>query len=111
MKNLPRPHQRYTPAQREGILQSYQESQLTQKEFAVQAGISVSALQAWLRKAVPGDAEPSGSRFVAVPNRLSGLPAAPAYCLRWPGGLALEVRAGFTAEELSVLLQLVQDLC
>jgi DNA-binding transcriptional regulator YiaG len=40
-----------TPQQREEILQSYRDSQLTQKEFAAQAGIGVSTLQAWRRKA------------------------------------------------------------
>ena len=32
---------------------------------------------------------------MAVPNLLSAAPAAPAYRLQWPGGLSLEVRAGF----------------
>ena len=79
---------------------------MTQKEFAAQAGISVSTLQAWLRKA---SARPSGdgSVFVAVPNLLSASPSAPAYRLQWPGGLSLEVGSGFSSHELAVLLQLL----
>lgn len=94
-----------TPARREKILQAYRRSQLPQKEFAAQAGIGVSTLAAWLRKAA---AKKEGdSSFVAVPNLLSALPAAPAYRLQWPGGLSLEVRSGFSAQELGALLQLL----
>ena len=51
-----------TRRQREDILRDYRQSQLTQKEFATQAGISVSTLQAWLRKA-PARPAPIGSGF------------------------------------------------
>jgi hypothetical protein len=96
------------PQQREEILQSYRDSQLTQKEFAAQAGIGVSTLQAWRRKAAVNKGGDCG--FVAVPNLLSVLPAAPAYRLQWPDGLSLEVRSGFACEELAGLLQLLQRL-
>ena len=97
-----------TPAQREKILQSYHRSQLTQKEFAAQAGIGVSTLAAWLRKAAVN--EDGGAQFVAVPNVFPALPSAPAYRLQWPGGLSLEIRAGFASGELASLLQLIQTL-
>ena len=95
-----------TAAQRQSILQDYRRSQLTQKEFAAQAGISVSTLQAWLRTA-PARASAGGSVFVAVPNLLSASPAAPDYRLQWPGGLSLEVRSGFASQELAAWLQLL----
>jgi len=98
-----------TPAQREEILRDYGRSQLTQKEFACQAGLSVSTLQAWLRMA-PDRPALTGSAFVAVPNLLPAAPAAPAYRLQWPGGLSLEVRGGFVSEELAALLQLLPAL-
>jgi len=98
-----------TAAQREDILRDYRGSQLTQKEFATQAGISVSTLQTWLRMA-PGRPALTGSAFVAVPNLLPAAPAPPAYRLQWPGGLSLEVRAGFVSEELAALLQLLPAL-
>jgi transposase-like protein len=91
-----------TAAQRQSILQDYRRSQLTQKEFAGQAGVSVSTLQAWLRRPPA-----SASVFMAVPNLLSAAPTAPAYRLLWPGGLSLEVRSGFAAVELAALLQLL----
>jgi transposase-like protein len=97
-----------TPAQREKILQSYQRSQLTQREFAAQAGIGVSTLAVWLRKAAVNQA--GGSSFVAVPNLLPVPSAGPAYRLQWPAGLSLEVRSGFSSGELATLLQLLPSL-
>jgi len=97
-----------TPAQRKNILQDYRAGQMTQKEYAAQAGISVSTLQAWLRKR-PARAVSAGPAFVAVPNLLSASPA-PAYRLQWPGGLSLEVCSGFSAQELGALLQLLPKL-
>jgi hypothetical protein len=82
---------------------------MTQKEFAAQAGISVSTLQAWLRKAPVGPSA-GDSVFVAVPNLLSASPVASAYRLQWPGGLSLEVRSGFSSQELGTLLQLLPKL-
>jgi transposase-like protein len=96
-------------AQRQSILQDYRQSQMTQKEFAVQAGVSVSTLQAWLRKG-PRRPDVGGSVFMAVPNLLSASPTAPAYRLQWPGGLNLEVRSGFSSQELGALLQLLPKL-
>jgi hypothetical protein len=61
-------------------------------------------LYAWRRKA-EAKAGAGGTPFVSVPNLLSAIPAAPLYRLQWPGGLSLEVRAGFAAEELGALLR------
>jgi transposase-like protein len=98
-----------TLQQRKEILEAYRESRLTDKEFALQAGIGVSTLYAWLRKAAAGK-RTGGGAFVAVPNLLSAVAAAPVYRLQWPGGLSLEVRSGFCTEELAVLLQLLPAL-
>lgn len=98
-----------TPGQREAIVRDYRESQLTQNEFATKAGISVSTLQAWLRK-VPSHTAPIGPAFLAVPNLWSAPPAPPAYRVQWPGGLSVEVRAGFVSGELAGLLQLLRAL-
>lgn len=98
-----------TPGQREAIVRDYRESQLTQNEFATKAGISVSTLQAWLGK-IPSPTAPIGPAFLAVPNLLSAAPAPPAYRVQWPGGLSLEVRAGFVSGELAGLLQLLRAL-
>jgi hypothetical protein len=109
MQNPARVRHHSTPEQRAKILHLFRDSQLTHKEFAAQAGIGVSTLHAWLRKAALKK-DDGGSAFVAVPNLFSSLPSAPAYRLQWPGGLSLEVRAGFASEELAVLLGLLPAL-
>jgi len=93
-----------TVEEREEIVQSYRESGLTQKEFVERAGISVSALQSWLRRAEP-TGKPGSPAFIAVPNLMS----APApYRLQWPGGVSLEIRSGFRAQEVAALVQLLE---
>jgi transposase-like protein len=108
MQQPTRVQRHHTAAQRQEILTAYQRSQLTQKEFAAQAGIGCSTLTSWLRKAAP--AQPSGAAFVPVPNLFSAAAVAPAYRLQFPRGLVLEVASGFPAAELGALLQLVQAL-
>src|SRR5271156_4421068 len=105
MQDATHVRQHRTPAQRKKILEDYRQGQRTQKEYAAQAGISVSTLQAWLRKR-PARASSAGPAFVAVPNLLSAS-SGPVYRLQWPGGLSLEVRSGFAAQELAALLQLL----
>ena len=98
-----------TPAQREKILCAWRASSLPDQAFAAQAGVGVSTLHAWRRRAA---ARPTSPRtpFVAVPNLLAAGPPAPAYRLQWPGGLSLELRAGFAAGEVAALLQLLPAL-
>jgi hypothetical protein len=45
-----------------------------------------------------------------VPNLLAVAPAPPTYRIAWPGGMTLEVRPGFAAQELATLLQLLPPL-
>ena len=100
---------RPTQAQREAILTAYRRSQLTQREFASQAGISVSALQLWLRKAA-GRHSNQTTDFIQVPNLLAQAPGPAAYRLHLQGGIDLEVSSGFRPEELTCLLQVLRSL-
>ena len=100
---------RPTQAQREAIVIAYRRSQLTQREFAREAGISVSALQLWLRK-VPPTACTETTSFVQIPNLLAQAPSPAAYRLHLPGAIDLEVGSGFRPEELASLLQLLRSL-
>ena len=109
MKNEPSIRRRRTPAERAQILDQYHQSGLTQKVFAAQTGISCSALNAWLRRALT-QADSHPPQFVPVPNLLAAGRGSPAYRLQWPDGFILEMAAGFAAQELAALLKVVQRL-
>lgn len=73
--------QHFTAGQRAQIIQDFRQAQLSQKEFAAQAGIGVTTLQSWLRKAASTTS-----------------------------GMQLEVCSGFRPEELTTLLRVVREL-
>ena len=108
MQKVSTVRKRLTPAQREEILSAYRRGGLTQRDFALQAGISVSTLQLWLRKAA---ASPSSPAFLQVPNLLASAAPAAMYRLHLGGGMMLEIGSGFGSEELAVLLALLPGLC
>src|SRR5271157_1967114 len=109
MPTIPNVRQRPTEAQREKILTAYRRSQLTQREFARRAGISVSALQLWLRKAAAQRTIPA-TAFVRVPNVLAQTSGPAVYRLHLGEGIDLEIGSGFRTEELASLLQLLRSL-
>ena len=109
MENESTIRRRRTPAERAQILDQYHQSGLTQKVFAAQAGISCSALNSWLRRALT-HSDGNQPQFIPIPNLLSAGRGSAAYRLQWPDGFTLEVVAGFTAPELSALLQVVRRL-
>ena len=86
------------------------QSDLTRREFAARAGISVSTLHLWLRKGEAALVSARSSSFVALPNLVGGSVPPRFYRLRLPGGLELEIPPGFHAEELGSLLQTIQAL-
>lgn len=100
--------QNFTPAQREQIIQDYRQGQLSQKEFAAHAGIGVTTLQSWLRKA-SGTQRTPRPKFLPVPNLVGAAPAGSTYRLHLAGGLQLEISSGFRPEELTTLLRAVRE--
>jgi transposase len=109
MPTAPTVRKRLTQATREEILSTYRRSQLSQREFATQAGIGLSTLQLWLRKTAASP-HPGASAFVEVPNLLEQVPGGAGYRLRLAGGIDLEIASGFRLEELASLLQLLRTL-
>jgi transposase-like protein len=101
-----RPHR--TREERAQILADYRQSGLTQKVFAAQAGIGNSTLSLWLRKAK--GSQNNSPPFIPVPNLLPAGGRATPYRIEFPRGLVVAVAAGFQAEELRTLLQVVQQL-
>jgi len=108
---MPRPTVRkhLTEGQRQSILDAYRRNQLSQREFAAEAGIGVSTLQLWLRKAAAKPCTQT-TAFVQVPNLLAQAPGPAVYRLHLPGAIDLEVGSGFRPEELASLLQLLLSL-
>jgi len=82
---------------------------LTQRDFAAQAGISVSTLHKWLQRAAT-DKPVDKPRFIALPHVAAAPLAGPTYRLVLPSGAALEVRAGFAEPELAACLGLLSAL-
>ena len=78
MQRLSRKSKQRSDAERVEILEEYRQGCLTQKQFAAQAGIGVSTLSLWLRKAANAPVSPR-SQLVRLPNLLSPLPAAALY--------------------------------
>jgi hypothetical protein len=96
-----------TQAQRDKILKAYRASQLSQREFAARAGIGLSTLNSWLRKAAAKSAIPAPA-FVQVPNLLAHPSAARLYRVHLPGGVEVEIGSGFRPDELASLLQILR---
>jgi|SRR4051794_10045495 transposase-like protein len=102
-----RPH--FTPAQRLRVIQDYLRAQLSQKDFAAQAGIGLTTLQSWLRKSARARPAPQ-AKFLPVPNLLNAAPARSAYRVHLAGGIQLEVYPGFRPEELTAMLRVIREL-
>ena len=99
-----------TGAQREQILDDYQRSGLTQREFALRAGIGLSTLQRWLGKTDKSKVNAQGPAFIPVSNLLAGASGSACYRLRLPGGMIVEAPLGFRSQELRDLLEVLQTL-
>ncbi len=89
------------------MIESYLKSNLSQRAFAAQAGLSVSALQYWLRKSRGSQKQPATQLvelpFAPLASRASG------YRLHFAKECFLEIPAGFRAEEVRQLWQVLQQ--
>ncbi len=109
MKEARSVRKRSTSEERRKILESYQQGQSTQKDFAEDAGICLSTLQRWLREDVGTDRGVK-KPFIEIPNLLSVSSGLATYRLESGGGWKLEIRSGFKVEELEGLLRTLQAL-
>jgi hypothetical protein len=110
MSNRTAARKHRTPVQREQILRAYRRTSLVQREFAARAGIGLSTLQLWLRKAATGAAFGPKPRFVEVANPLARNGGTAPYRVYLTGGLEVEVRSGFPPQELTSLLRVLRSL-
>ena len=87
---------RHTPTERAAHVRAYLDSDLTQRDYAAQIGVTRETLRRWLRQQQQ-HAKPPG--FVEL-----SLPALTPFVLSLPDGLRLEVPPGFNAAELRRLV-------
>lgn len=99
-----------TGIEREQILDDYPRSGLTQREFALRAGIGLSTLQRWLGEVGKSKVNSQGPAFIPVANLLSESSDCACYRLRLPGGMIVEAPLGFRSRELRDLLEVIQTL-
>jgi transposase-like protein len=101
---------RASAEEREKILNTYRKSGLTQEKFAAQAGLSLSCLSNWLRRA-KAQAQSGAPSFLemSLPSANSSR-WAPGYRVELPGGIRLELPAGFTPAEAAELCRILRSL-
>lgn len=91
------------------LVRKYDESGLTQREFARKLGIGYSTLTYWLRQQRRHDSAPGTNEWIEVP--LPPPPTTPAYQVDWPDGSSLRVGRGFDHREVEALLTLLRPTC
>jgi len=110
MEKRARVRRRFDPAERERLLAAYHESELTQHEFALRHGLSVSCLSVWLRRSQLARAS-APVPFIQLAGGLPmGSTARAPYTIQFPSGLSLEVARGFNREELVQLCEVMRGL-
>jgi transposase-like protein len=110
MQTKPGPRQHRTRGEKAKIVAAYKHSGLSQRDFALQHGISASNIQRWVGQ-FPASTRPAHwAALVEVPNLLAAQPGAGAYRLHFARGLQLEVARGFEMGEVRALAQLLYSL-
>ena len=113
-RNELRKRGRLSELEREGVLEEFRRSGLTQYEFASRAGISVSCLYSWMRRARLGSASTEPVRFLELPELpapSSGADSSPPpYTVWFPGGLRVSLAHGFVPGEAEQLCRMVRSL-
>jgi hypothetical protein len=95
---------RRTPEQIRKILDDYQTSGQTMRQFAQEHGVGLSTLGSWRRRYQRR--KKSSAHLVEVPNPLSH--GQPTGRFRFANGLVLELENGFEVPAMAQLVQLLQ---
>jgi hypothetical protein len=103
---------RLSPQERDDILNRFRQSGLTQRQFAAQAGVSLSWLQSWLYRAPKTKPPSKAPRWLEVaPLSVHGsCGSGVGYSVELPNGISLKVPRGFCASELAALDQVLKSL-
>jgi len=93
------------------LLDQYEQSGLTQRAFASQAGVAYSTFTSWLRKARASAVEGQSSQWIEA-SPLSMTPnASTAFVLEWPAGPTLRIGRGVDPEQADHVINLLARLC
>src|SRR4030095_6169556 len=95
---------RFSPEQINEVLERYQKSSLTQKQFAAEEGISVATLNNWLRRR--RDASPLLSQGLLEVVAKDRAPRG-RYRIEFPHGCCLVLEAGWQERPLRELLRIL----
>jgi hypothetical protein len=95
------------------LLQEYEASALTQREFAVQAGVAFSTFTYWLRKFRAGAFQDLQPKWIEAPALASQGPAESGadFVLEWPNGVRLHLARGFDQDDAARLMELAAHSC
>ena len=95
------------------LLDQYEVSGVTQREFAARSGVAYSTFTSWLRKArALASVAPSPQWIEAPPVCQTPGPASNGgFVLEWPQGLRLRVPVGFDDADLGRLLERIATSC
>jgi hypothetical protein len=107
-QSLNRRYRSHSPEALGQLLADYQQSGLSQRQFALQIGMGYSTLTKWIRRALQVpilSPQPKPVQFLPVQTAFA--PAAPVYQLYWPHGLSLQIRPGFDPQEVQQLIALL----
>ncbi|HYF37491.1 MAG TPA: transposase [Prosthecobacter sp.] len=106
---------RFTATERRRIVNEYQTSGLTQREFATRVGISVACLSIWLRRAKEEQRGGNRVAWLELPPAARAVRQEPgcgggsfSYRVQLPGGAVLEIPPGFARTEVLELLELLK---
>lgn len=92
---------RFSPEEREALVVEYRRGEVTQRELAARAGISVSCFNSWLRKAEPEAV--AAAPWIELPQGLAAGRGSAGYTVRFARGAVLELPRGFSPKEAASL--------
>ncbi len=112
MSTFHQPKRHRNPEQIRELLQRYQQSHLTQAQFAAREGICVATLHKYRQSQTSSGDKPTPGGFVEVER--PGISPRPGqgdlYRVCLPAGVQLEIAPGFCPHEVASLLEVLAKL-
>lgn len=103
-----RPRLRRTPEEIQALLDEYRSGDLSLREFALSRQVSRWTLSNWVRRYRAK--APVQPRWIETRPQLSSLNSKEVASVRFPDGLAIELRSGFQAASVAELIKLLRQV-